>query len=133
MAALHAVSFPAERSWSAGEIAALAHEGLVLTEPEGFLLGRIAADEAEILTLAVAPEARRRGVGRRLLARFEAAARTQGAASAFLEVAADNHAARALYLSAGWHEAGVRRGYYLRHGARHDALVLARSLHAIGP
>lgn len=131
LAALHARCFTRPRPWTAAEFAALlGGAGVFLcTAPEGFVLGRVALDEAEVLTLAVAPEARRRGVARALLARFEAAAGAQGAGVAFLEVAADNDAARALYRGAGYDEAGRRRGYF---GAGVDALVLRKSLAGAG-
>lgn len=100
-----------------------------LESGEGFLLGRVVADEAELLTLAVAPAARRRGVAGGLVEGFLAEARRRGAATAFLEVAADNDAARRLYQRAGFAPAGRRRGYY--HGASGgtvDALILSRTL-----
>lgn len=101
----------------------------VLGDADGFALGRVAADEAELLTIAVAPEARRRGRGRDLLQDFQAEAGRRGAAQAFLEVAEDNTPARALYTAAGWAEVGRRRGYYtLPGGGRADALVLRKSL-----
>ncbi|MDO5530331.1 MAG: GNAT family N-acetyltransferase [Paracoccus sp. (in: a-proteobacteria)] len=115
LARLHAACFTLPRPWTEAEFAALiaAKGAFLLThEGAGFLLGRAIASEAELLTLAVAPEARRGGIARGLLARFAAAARRAGAESAFLEVAADNAPALALYQSAGWREAGRRRGYY---------------------
>lgn len=126
LAALHAAAFTVPRPWTAEELAALlAHPGAVLAAAEqGFALARVAADEAELLTIAVAPAARRRGLGRQLLARVLTAAAGRGARSVFLEVAADNAPARALYAMAGFAEAGRRRGYY--GGA--DALVLRRPL-----
>jgi ribosomal-protein-alanine N-acetyltransferase len=100
----------------------------------GFLLGRAVAGEAELLTLAVAPEARRLGLGRKLVARFLYQAQLRGAVRAFLEVKADNAAAVALYESAGFTPAGRRRGYYRSaDGTRTDALVLARELAAAPP
>ena len=84
----------------------------------GFILVRAAGGEAEILTLAVEPSARRRGLGRALL--DQALAATAGS-PLFLEVAADNAVARALYGAAGFTECGRRTGYY---GAGRDALVL---------
>lgn len=99
------------------------------TEDGGFAIGRVAADEAELLTIAVAPEARRKGLGRRLLAAFEAEAARRGAAVAFLEVAETNAAARALYTGAGWRETGRRRGYYrVDEATRLDAIVMTREL-----
>ncbi|MEL6765718.1 MAG: GNAT family N-acetyltransferase [Pseudomonadota bacterium] len=92
---------------------------------------RFAADEAEILTLGVVPEARRRGLGTALLAASIAIAEGCGAASIFLEVAEDNDAARALYAAAGFEEVGRRDGYYERRdGSRVAALVLRRSVEA---
>jgi ribosomal-protein-alanine N-acetyltransferase len=94
----------------------------------GFVLARVAADEAEILTLAVVPAARRQGHGEALLAGAMAAAVARGAGAMFLEVSEQNEAARALYAAAGFAEAGRRRGYY-PDGS--DALVLKRGL--LGP
>ena len=134
LAAIHAASFERERAWSAREFAALLADPHVfaVNGPEsgtGFALGRAVAGEAELLTLAVAPHARRKGHGRALLARFEEAARLRGALEAFLEVAADNVGAVALYAGAGYGERGRRPGYYDRgDGARADALLLGRGL-----
>lgn len=99
------------------------------TRPDAFALGRTAAGEAELLTLAVAPRRRRHGLGRLLLQDFEAASVARGAVRAFLEVAATNDAARALYRAAGYREAGRRPGYYRRpDGAQIDALILDKPL-----
>lgn len=97
----------------------------------GFLIGRAAAGEAELLTLAVEPALQGRGIGGRLVAEFLAGAAARGAGRAFLEVAAGNAAARAVYARAGFVEVGRRRGYYgLSGGGRQDALVMARDLAA---
>jgi ribosomal-protein-alanine N-acetyltransferase len=132
LAALHARAFTTPRPWSEPELAALLADPLVFLLVEGdagFLLGRAVAGEAELLTIAVAPEARRLGLGRKLVSRFIYQARLRGAESAFLEVAEDNAAARGLYLAAGFAEAGRRRGYYRTpEGQAVDALVLARPL-----
>ena len=102
-------------------------------DAKGLALGRVAADEAELLTLAVAPEARRQGLGRHWLSAFEAGALDRGAVHAFLEVAEDNAPAQALYAAHGWTEVGRRRGYYAAAGGRStDALVLSKSLRAQG-
>jgi ribosomal-protein-alanine N-acetyltransferase len=72
---------------------------------------------------------RRQGIGARLLAAFEARAAAAGAAEAWLETAADNAAARALYAAAGWQERGRRRGYFRRgDGTATDAVVMAKPL-----
>ena len=131
LAALHAAAFPHERGWSADEFAdLLAAPGAVLAaRGPAFVLGRVIADEAEILTLATDPGHRRQGHARAALAAFEAEATARGAASIFLDVAEDNAAARALYAAAGYDEAGRRRRYYARAGGRAvDALLLVRRL-----
>ncbi|WP_347265635.1 GNAT family N-acetyltransferase [Paracoccus sp. (in: a-proteobacteria)] len=128
LAALHACCFPAHpRPWTAAEFADLlaGPRNFLLLRPQGFLLGRSVADEAELLTLVVAPAARRQGIAAALLAEFAAAARLRGACAGFLEVAADNAAAIALYDGAGWTRAGLRRGYY---APGIDALVMRRGL-----
>lgn len=128
MAALHARCFTLPRPWSADEFAALlATPGVfLLTEAGlGLLMGRVAVDEAELLTLAVDPGARRRGMGGALVARFQAEAAARGADRAFLEVAADNAAALATYGRAGFARAGLRRGYYRSaEGRTVDAVVM---------
>jgi ribosomal-protein-alanine N-acetyltransferase len=128
LAALHAAAFPPMDRWGPDALALLLDvpRGFgLLAEGEGFILARLAADEAEILTLAVDPAARRRGVGGALLAGAMARAAAGGAASMFLEVAEGNAAARALYAAAGFAPVGRRRRYYPDGG---DALVLRRSL-----
>ena len=98
-------------------------------EPAGFVLWRTVADEAEILLLAVMPALRRAGIGRGLLRRALASAHAAGAATVWLEVAADNHAPLALYRSEGFKQVAMRRNYYARlAGARADALVLRREM-----
>jgi ribosomal-protein-alanine N-acetyltransferase len=127
LAAIHARCFTIPRPWSASEFASLL-EGrgcFLLEQGDGFLLGRALAGEAELLTIAVDPAARRMGLARQLIARFESTARQMDAMDAFLEVASDNLAARTLYSATGWLEAGVRRGYY---GPRTDAIVMRLTL-----
>ena len=130
LAALHAAAFPGGERWGPDAIRLMLEMpgafGLHLPG-QGFVLARVAADEAEILTLAVVPEARRQGHGGTLLAGAMAAAAARGAAAMFLEVSERNAAARALYIASGFAEAGRRRRYYAD-GA--DALVLRRELRA---
>lgn len=137
LAALHARCFRAPPPWSAADFAGFLADPLAFLLVEGdaaFLLGRAVAGEAELLTLAVAPEARRLGLGRKLVSRFLYQAQLRGAVRAFLEVKADNAAAVALYESAGFTPAGRRRGYcQSADGSRTDALVLARELAAAPP
>lgn len=127
LAALHARCFNVPRPWSAAEFDDLiqAPGCFLLLRPQGFLLGRAIAGEAELMTLAVAPEARRQGFGRALVDAFAAASRDRDADQAFLEVAADNAPAIALYQAAGWVTAGLRRRYY---GPSTDAMVMRLGL-----
>lgn len=128
LAALHARAFT--DPWPVSAFAALLSlpETRLEVAPEGFILTRLAADEAEVLTLAVCPAARRRGLGRRLVETAAASLAAEGATRLFLEVAEDNAAARALYAAAGFAPVGRRPGYYGRPGGAIDALVLARDL-----
>jgi ribosomal-protein-alanine N-acetyltransferase len=97
----------------------------MLSRPEGFVIARVAADEAEILTIATHPEMRRRGIARALLHAASQEALARGAATMFLEVAASNAAAIALYVGAGFARSGWREGYYRVPGAPPgDALIL---------
>ena len=131
MAALHHAVFVTPRPWSEAEIRTLLDQPTVfaVTQPQGFAMGQAIAGEAELLTLAVAPAHRRAGRGRALLAAFEDAARIRGADTAFLEVAADNAAAIALYDRQGYAACGRRKGYYRGDEGREiDAVIMRRSL-----
>jgi ribosomal-protein-alanine N-acetyltransferase len=120
LAALHAQCFP--DPWDAAAIAALlATPGtFAFQSDDGFVLARAVAGEAEILTLAVAPAARGKGVGRALLEAAMTKAKALGAETMFLEVGADNPAALALYAGLGFAKVGDRKAYY----NGRDALVL---------
>lgn len=133
-AALHATSFA--HGWSAAEFerllaseACAADGAFAGVEFAGFILSRQAADEAEILTVAVDPKFRRQGAGRILLSANLARLAARGATRLFLEVAEDNVAALALYRSFGFREEGRRKGYYRRaDGEPVSAFVMARDL-----
>lgn len=129
LATLHAEAFDAPWDVSAFETL-LGQAGVHLVEAaEGFILVRTVADEAEILTLAVRPAERRRGIATDLVARGALVAAAHGAIRLFLEVAEDNDAARGLYERAGFVEAGHRPRYYARaDGSRTDAVILALNL-----
>ena len=135
LARAHAEGFDAP--WSQAEIATLFEAsgvfGYLVDEagPIGMILCRVAFDEAEVLTVAVAPATRRRGIGRALVQAACDRAATSGARSMFLEVAVDNSRAIALYEALEFREAGRRPKYYDRgeHG-RVDALVMRRDLNA---
>lgn len=131
LAALHAEAFAA--AWSEAEFADLLQQAGVFAveEADGFILMRVVLDEAEILTLAVRPQARRAGLGGRLVGQAAVRAAQAGALRLFLEVAEDNVAARALYERAGFAQIGRRKAYYAAaDGGRTDALVLGLDLSA---
>lgn len=133
LASLHARAFP--KPWSAAEIAKLMENQAVFAlvhgngaEAQGFVMGWTAAGDAEVLTVAVAPEARRKGFGAALVTAAGVAALVRGAKSIHLEVAEDNMAARALYAKLGYQEAGRRHAYYAGEGGSIDAIVMRREL-----
>lgn len=111
-AALHGLCF--EKPWGTADFAALLAlpTSRLFMREEGFLLAARAADEMEILTLCVAPDARRKGVATQLLNALADEAERNQVKRIFLEVAADNAAAAALYLKNGFVQNGVRKGYY---------------------
>ena len=94
-------------------------------EPAGLVLWRVAADEAEILTICALPERRRGGIGRFQLDGAIDAVSAAGARRLFLEVAVDNAAAIALYRAFGFSEEGRRPRYYQGPDGPVDALILA--------
>lgn len=126
LARVHAACFP-HRPWDAKEFAALlSRKGALLSgDGRSFVLGNVVLDEAEILTVATDPAHQRQGLARMALQAFEARAASEGAERVFLEVAADNVAARAMYRAAGYQQIGLRKGYY---PGRIDALVLGKTL-----
>jgi ribosomal-protein-alanine N-acetyltransferase len=127
-AAIHTAAFPPGEAWGVPAFAELlATPGVHgLIEPAGgIILARHVTDEAEILTLATLPEARRQGIAARLLYTALQHAATHGVGRMFLEVSASNLAARDLYDSAGFVACGRRSRYY-PDGS--DAVVLQRSL-----
>ncbi len=97
-------------------------------QPLGFVLLRAIAGEAEIISIGVRPEARRAGIGHRLMDAALAAAAAGGAERLFLEVAADNWQALGLYLSYDFTEVGRRPNYYWRNDRGIMALVLSKPI-----
>jgi ribosomal-protein-alanine N-acetyltransferase len=97
--------------------------------PVGFVLAQLAADEAEILSIGVAKDWQRKGLGVRLMEGLMRAAKRAEAKRLFLDVAADDEGARGLYHRLGFLGTGLRRGYYARpDGTKADALALAITL-----
>jgi len=138
LAALHAGSF--RRGWSDHEFERLlleksvvAHRAMAGRTLAGFVLSRIAGGEAEILSIAVAPPRRGRGLARRLLDLHLRRLAGVAVTAVFLEVDEDNRAARRLYARAGFRDVGRRPAYYSRgipgaSQAHATALVLRRDL-----
>lgn len=135
LAELHADGFA--RSWSADDIAALMADGNVfvltvrresifgLRRAVGFVIVRVAADEAEILTIAVSRVRRGAGYGRLLIEEALRRLYRERVAACFLEVNRGNERAVSLYRSLGFEEVGTRKGYYDSvAGADGSALVM---------
>ena len=134
IAALHAASF--RRGWSEDEVErllldkqVLAHRAVRDGDLDGFILSRIAADEAEILSVAVALRFQGHGLGRKLLDLHLRRLAGLLVGTVFLEVEDGNQPALRLYASAGFHQVGRRPGYYPKGGDdAAAALVLRRDL-----
>jgi [ribosomal protein S18]-alanine N-acetyltransferase len=139
LAEMHGEAF--RRGWSGAEFEALLVQpgvhaliadwrtALGRRRPAGFILVRIAADEAEVLSIAVVPDCRRRGVGRRLLEEALRRLYRERVASLHLEVEDGNAAALALYRRMDFAETGRRPNYYGQGTAPpRGALVMRRQL-----
>lgn len=128
LAALHAKAFPDDRAWSAREFEELlaADHTLLFSCEVGFALIRIVAAEAELLTIGVDPQSRRRGIADELMNKWMAEVKAD---IAFLEVSEDNAAACALYTKHGFTKYGRRKDYYRRSdGSKADALLMKATL-----
>jgi ribosomal-protein-alanine N-acetyltransferase len=133
-ASLHAISELPE-SWDANAFIGLlslpgvgGRIALLRDDPAGLILWRVAADEAEILTICVAPRHRRSGIGQRLLEDAATFMREHDVRTIFLEVAIDNRAAIKLYRKGGYGERGTRMAYYRTANGPTDALILAKTV-----
>jgi ribosomal-protein-alanine N-acetyltransferase len=141
VATLHATSF--EEAWDVQAIAEiLAMPGAfgfiacapsaAGPQPAGFVLACNAAGECEVLSIAVIPELRRRGLARILMEEATGFALAAGARRIFLEVAEDNWGARRLYAALGFAPVGRRHNYYRRGQNAVAALTMRRSMKAVG-
>ncbi|AWW75213.1 ribosomal-protein-alanine acetyltransferase [Erythrobacter sp. KY5] len=102
--------------------------GQAKQHPAGFVLTRFAADEEELLLIAVTPEMRGRGLGEKLMQHFFDMAKSRGVNRIFLEMRRGNPAVH-LYQKVGFEPIGQRRNYYrLSNGERVDAITFGRSL-----
>ncbi len=112
LVALHAKCFP-HKPWSAADFSDLKKSGCeIIASQNGFIVYRATLDEAEIITIGVAPDARCTGIAAAMLGIVEGDLKKRGVKHIFLEVAADNAPARSLYKNNGYAEIGVRPKYY---------------------
>jgi ribosomal-protein-alanine N-acetyltransferase len=134
LAQIHGASF--HRGWGEGEFESMLTERNTLVHrlrmgrrTIGFSVSRMAADEAEILSIAVAESHRGRGLSSKLLLTHLGHLAGRGVRTVFLEVEENNRPARRLYERAGFTVAGRREGYY-RQGGREplNALLMRRDL-----
>lgn len=128
LADLHAKAFSPERGWTAEEFGSLlaSPHTYLFTKNHGFALVRAIAGEAELLTLAVDPAHQQNGIANGLMLEWM---RAVPAKTAFLEVAADNMAAQALYTKHGFAKSGLRKAYYRRpNGPTVDAVLMQAAL-----
>ena len=123
-----------QHPWTAGNFIDALHSGYrcvvdeIATELVSYAVLMPVIDEAELLTLAVAPSQQRKGLGGLLLREMMCWARAENLRKIFLEVRVSNAAAIALYRATGFVEIGLRRGYYQNKNGREDALLMACEL-----
>ena len=124
LANLHKKCFP-NRPWSADDFRDLKQSGCeIIMSENGFIVYRIAVDEAEIITIGVNPEKRRQGIASAMIGIIEKNIKNQGVKKIFLEVAANNISAQKLYENAGFKRVGIRPKYY----DDADAILMAKDL-----
>ena len=131
---LHRASF--HRGWGQGEFESMLAERNTFAQrlmhgrtPIGFIISRLAADEAEILSVAIAPAQRGRGYSRDLLANHLGYLAGRGIRRVFLEVEENNQPAVRLYQRSGFTAVGRREQYYRdTSGAKLNALIMQRDL-----
>lgn len=114
-----------------GTLAVLRAQAQKAATPAGFLMGREAGGEAEIISTGVLPDFRGRGIGGELVAEFTRRMQQRGATAVFLEVAVDNNAALSLYKRLGFVTVGLRKAYYEpahETAGATDALVMRHNL-----
>jgi ribosomal-protein-alanine N-acetyltransferase len=124
LADLHKKCFP-NRPWSADDFRDLKQSGCeIIMSENGFIVYRIAVDEAEIITIGVAPDFRRSGIASAMIGIIEKNLKSQGVKKIFLEVASNNTAAQKLYENMGFGTVGIRPKYY--DGV--DAILMSKDL-----
>ena len=121
---LHALCFP-HKPWSAADFADLKKSGCdIMASQNGFIVYRAITPEAELITSGVHPDARRGGIAATMIELMVRDLAARGVKRVFLEVAENNHPARALYEKHGFTVVGRRPKYY--DGI--DAILMARDL-----
>lgn len=131
MAQLHHAEPTGQRAWSVAEFSAMlsASNSLSVTCDNGFAVGQVILDEAELFLIMIKPEHRKQGVGHRILTTFEQQAFQNAVRRIILEVADTNEAARALYSANGYQPIAVRKNYYtFPNGSHADAIVMEKHL-----
>jgi len=135
--ALHRQIFtsPWDQEWNAGSFRKiLAMPGAAAwvlvqeSEPKGFAIVLVVADQAELILIGILVPERRKGLGRKLIEGVCRDAASRGAARIYLEHAMDDAATNAFYVSAGFRPAGKRPNYYRGRSGSADALVMVRDL-----
>ena len=124
LANLHQKCFP-NKPWSADDFRDLKNSGCeIIMSENGFIVYRIAADEAEIITIGVNPDFRRQGIATAMVGIIEKTLKNQGVKKIFLEVASNNIAAQKLYENSGFVRVGLRPRYY--DGV--DAILMSKNI-----
>lgn len=124
LANLHQKCFP-NKPWSADDFRDLKQSGCeIIMSENGFVVYRIAVDEAEIITIGVNPEMRRQGIASAMIGIIEKSLLCQGVKKIFLEVASTNTPAQKLYENMGFKTVGLRPKYY--DGI--DAILMSKEL-----
>ncbi len=135
IAGIHARSF--HKGWGVSEFERMLTDRSIVTHvlrrryggpAIGFVMSRLAGDEAEVLTIAIQPNLRERGYSHRLLATHLQALRRLNVDKVHLEVDAGNVAGLSLYRKAGFAETGRRKGYYTTPNGPSDALTMSLAL-----
>lgn len=124
VAHLHKLCFP-DRPWSESDFMDLKKSGCeIVASDNGFIVWRTVADEAEIISIGVAPDARRNGIAGALILLMEQELKKQSVHNVFLEVSEVNVPAKKLYEKYGFRPAGIRPKYY--DGT--DAIIMKKDL-----
>ena len=124
IATLHKKCFP-HRPWTAADFSDLKKSGCeIIASQNGFIVWRQTLDEAEIITIGVAPDARGGGIASAMMGLMERDVKNNGGKKIFLEVAENNAPTRALYANNGYNEIGRRPKYY----DGDDAILMEKKL-----